>query len=305
MRIGVASRSFSKHPELRRRLQEKFKNIQFNDAGQSLSGEALIDFLSGCEAAIIALEKINGALLEKLPELKFISKYGVGLDNIDQAALTKHGVRLGWTGGVNARSVAELTLGFMLSLSHRVSESNRELLSRQWVNNGGNQIFEKTIGIIGCGHIGKEVVRLIAPFGCHVLVHDILDVSNFCSAHRARQVPLQELLSKSDLITLHVPYSKETYHLISKKEFDQMKKGSMLINTSRGGIVDEQALLTALQTGHTRSAAVDVYELEPPFESPLLKLPNLIATSHIGGGSAEAILAMGQAAIDRLVELTG
>jgi phosphoglycerate dehydrogenase-like enzyme len=304
MRIAVASRTFSKHPVLRKRAQEKFGDIYFNDAGKSLRGAELVEFLRDCDFAVIALEPLNQDVLSQLPRLRGIAKYGVGLNNLDLDAIQKRGIHLGWTQGVNALSVAELTLGFALGLFHNVFASSRALASGQWLNQGGFQLTGKTVGIIGGGFVGQNVLRLLQPFSCKLLVNDILDKSAECRNLDAKQVPLDELLAQSDLVSIHVPYQEDTHHLIGAAGLKAMKAGSLLINTSRGDIVDEKALHHALSSGHLAGVALDVFAVEPPLDSPLLELPGFVGTAHIGGSSAEAILAMGYAAIDRLAEIT-
>ena len=168
VRVAVTSRSFSKNPVLREELLQRYSNVTFNDAGASLSGEALHAFLAGHEKAIVALERIDAVLLAELPDLKVVSKYGVGLDNIDTHALRSHGKRLGWRGGVNRRSVSELALGLMIALLHCVPQATTEIRSGLWRQINGRQLTGKTIGIIGCGHVGKDLVLLLQPFSCRI-----------------------------------------------------------------------------------------------------------------------------------------
>jgi phosphoglycerate dehydrogenase-like enzyme len=301
-KIVVASRSFSQMPELRERLKSEFAHVRFNETGKSLAGGELVHFLKGADAAVIALEKVDDELLSQLPQLRMISKYGVGLNNLDQDAMKRRNVDLGWTGGVNRRSVTELTLSFMLGLSRHVWQSAQWLRAGTWKTSGGTQISGKKIGIIGFGHIGTDLAPILKAFGCQLLVHDILDKSVDCGNVGARQVPLDELLQHSDIVTLHVPYEPSTHHLIGAPQLARMKKGAILINTSRGGIVDESALLAALKSGALAASGADVFVQEPNTESELLKLDNFWGTPHIGGSSREAILAMGNSAIDHLVQ---
>jgi D-3-phosphoglycerate dehydrogenase len=244
---------------------------------------------------------INDSILRELPELKVIGKYGVGLDMIDPQALARHGVRLGWTGGVNKRCVAELTLSFMLSLFHRVPAANFDVRQGVWKQLYGNQLTGKTIGIVGCGHIGKDLVGLLKPFQCRVLVNDILDFPDFYARNEeVHPVGLEELLRNSDLVTLHVPADESTRNIVSAERLSWMKPTAFLINAARGGLVDEVALKKMLIEGRLAGAAFDVFTIEPPQDHELLRLPNFFATPHIGGSAEEAVLAMGRAAIDGL-----
>jgi phosphoglycerate dehydrogenase-like enzyme len=303
--VAVASRTFSRHKQLRELMLSKFSNVVFNDEGLSLSGAALRNFMKRKAGAIVALEPITAEIIDALPELRAIAKYGVGLDNIDQEALKRRGIKLGWTGGVNARGVSELALAFMLGLLRNVFLTSRHLAAGQWKNDGGMQLSEKAVGVIGCGHIGKDIIKLLQPFGCRILVHDILDMTAFCQTVGARQVTKEELLRGSDIVTLHIPFGEETRGYIGHKELAMMKPEAILVNTSRGNIVDESALLTALKENKIAGAGMDVFSIEPPGDCPLFSLPNFTGTPHIGGSSREAILAMGKAAIENLEKLLG
>ncbi|MCG8381479.1 MAG: phosphoglycerate dehydrogenase [Gammaproteobacteria bacterium] len=300
--IAVTSRSFSRHPVLRAELLERYSNVRFNDEGVSLSGQALIDFAQGRKKLITALETIDEAFLAGVPELEAIGKYGVGTDMIDKAALARHGVRLGWTGGVNRRSVSELVITFAISLLRHVPRSNLEIRNGEWKNNKGRQLSERTVGIIGCGHIGKDLTPLLRAFGCTVLAHDILDFPEFYADHQVEAVSLEELLQRSDIVTLHVPLDDSTRNLLSSERLALMKPDALLINAARGGLVDEAALKAMLIDGRLAGAGFDVFAIEPPEDYSLMQLPNFLATPHIGGSSEEAILAMGRSAIRGLDE---
>jgi D-3-phosphoglycerate dehydrogenase len=233
--------------------------------------------------------------------MKIISKYGVGLDNIDQEELKRRDIHLGWVGGVNSRSVSELTLCFMLGLSRNVFNSGYKLKQTNWDKDGGSQLSEKTVGIIGCGHIGSDIIRLLSPFKCKILVRDILDKSNFIRDQGATEASLEEIVKQSDVISLHVPLTDETRKICDERFFKKMKPTGFLINTSRGEVVDQKALKRALKQKLIAGAAIDVFTEEPPSDADFLSLPNLMVTPHIGGNAKEAIEAMGQSAINNLI----
>jgi phosphoglycerate dehydrogenase-like enzyme len=300
IRIAVASRSFAGNPALCAELKAKYPNVTFVDPSHRLDGDSLVAFLRGHDRAIVGLERIDDGVLEQLPELKVISKYGVGLDGIDVAAMARRGIKLGWTGGVNRRSVAELTLAFAIALCHRVPECHGALRRGEWQKLPGRQLTGKTVGIIGCGHVGQDLVRLLAPFDCRVLAHDIRDYPEFYAEHRVTPVGLDELLRSSDVVTLHVPLDASTRGMISTAEIGLMRPGSFLINAARGGLVEESALADALERSHLAGAAFDVFEMEPDANPRLTALPTFLGTPHIGGAAAEAQLAMGRAAIEGL-----
>ena len=300
VRVAVCSRSFSRNPILRAELLQRYRRVTFNDAGVQLSGDALVEFLRGHEKAITALEIIDDSILSRLPELQVIGKYGVGLDMIDLAAMRAHGKRLGWTGGVNRRSVSELVISFAISMLRQVPVANREVLSGTWRQTVGANLSGRTVGIVGCGHIGKDLVPLLRAFGCSILAHDILEFADFYAAHGVQPVDLETLLGKSDIVTLHLPLNQSTRGLIDANRLAMLKPTAVLINAARGGLVDELALKHMLREKRLAAAAFDVFAIEPPQDQELLALPNFLATPHIGGSAHEAIVAMGRAAIDGL-----
>ncbi len=299
-RIAVCSRSFSRNIVLRKELLERYEQVTFNETGRQLEGDDLVEFLRGHDKAITALERISDEVLACLPELKAIGKYGVGLDMIDMVAMRVHGKRLGWTGGVNRRSVSELVIAFAITMLRHVHAANREVLSGTWRQHVGGELSGRTVGIIGCGHVGKDLVEMLKPFGCPILVNDIRDYPDFYKAHGVKPVSLEELLAQSDLVTLHVPLDASTRNILNEQRLALMKPTALLLNAARGGLVDEVALKRMLQEKKLAAAAFDVFAVEPPIDIELLSLPNFLATPHIGGSAEEAILAMGRAAIEGL-----
>ena len=300
MRIVVASRSFAANATLRAELSSRYANVTFTESPAVLDGEPLIALLRGHDRAIVGLERVTDEVLAQVPQLTVISKYGVGLDGIDVDAIARRGVQLAWTGGVNRRSVAELTLGFALALLHRVPEADLALRQghfRKWI---GRELTGRTFGVIGCGFVGQDLITLLAPFACRVLVHDILDYADFYRAHEVTPVSLPQLLRESDIVSIHVPLDRTTKGMIGAAELAQMRAGGLVINAARGGVVDEDALAAALETGHLAGAACDVFTIEPDANPRLLALPTFLGTPHIGGSTQEAQLAMGRAAIDGL-----
>ncbi|MEK7108914.1 MAG: NAD(P)-dependent oxidoreductase, partial [Patescibacteria group bacterium] len=192
------------------------------------------------------------------------------------------------------------TLGFMLALLRNLYKSSNELKAGTWDKNGGVNLTGRTVGIIGVGHVGKEVVRLLKPFGCKILVNDIIDQRNYYQAQRVEEVSKDDLFARADVVTVHTPLTPLTKHLINAKTLAAMRPGAYVINTARGPLVDYTALKEALRSGTIAGAAVDVYDEEPPKDKELLALDNLICTPHIGGNSKESVLSMGMAAIEHL-----
>ena len=295
-KIAVCSRSFSNNRILRHELCERYKHVFFN-SGERLKGVHLIEFLRNCSRAIIALETVDDQVLAALPQLKVISKFGVGLDGIDLKAMERHGVQLGWTSGVNRRSVSELVLSLMVSMLRYIPSANESVKDGSWTPYVGRSLTGRTLGIIGCGNIGHDLVELLTPFQCSILVADIKPDHKFYKDHCIKHVDLEELLIRSEVITLHTPLNRSTQNILSAERLEFIKKDAVIINTARGGLVDEKALKPLLKMNKQMCAAFDVFDREPPDDKELLDLPNFFATPHLGGSTREGILAMGRAAI--------
>ena len=302
MRVAVTPPAFCKSEALRLKLSGLFPNTIYSEKNNYLSESELVDFLIGAEAAIIGRDPVTQSALDALPELKMISKYGVGLDNLDLDAIHKKGVELAVNGGTNKRSVAELTLSFMVGLCHNIFMSAERMKKGKWIRDGGQNLSGKTIGIIGCGNVGKEVIKLLKPFDCEILINDIEDRSRYCEEHDVEESSFELLIKTSDIVSMHVPLTNLTRNMIDENVLQAMKNKAFLINTSRGPIVNEFDLHRALVSGKIWGAALDVFCAEPPNNVEFLNLPNLMVTPHIGGNSVEAVEAMGKGAIDNLAK---
>jgi len=298
--IKVTSPSFSKNDSLKSQLLRYFPNSVFNSEGSIFNSNQLKNFLKDSIGAVIGLEKIDEPVLQSCKNLKVIAKFGVGLDNIDQVACKKYGIQVLGSHGVNKLSVAELTLGFMIALCRNFYRASLELKNGKWNKTGGYELSGKTVGIIGVGNIGKEVVRLLQPFHCKILVNDILDQVDYYKMNQLIESTKENLFKKADIVTIHTPLTAQTKNIVNKISLASMKKGSFLINTSRGPVINQQDLKEALIAGTIAGAAIDVYETEPPEDQELLRLPNLICSPHIGGASVEAVMEMGLSAINQL-----
>ena len=301
MRVRVCNISFSKNSILVNKIKKYFKDVNFNFNGVRLDGEELIDFCKDADAIIVGVEKINSSILKRLPNLKYIAKYGVGIDNIDIDSCKERGVIIGWTGGVNKRSVAELTLGYMLILMRNIFSSYSDLKKLRWIKDGGNSLYNKKIGIIGMGNIGQDLIKLLSVFDCEILANDISENSSLSKKLNFKYVTKEFLYRNSDIVTLHVPLTSSTKKMINTKVFNKMKNSSILINTSRGGVVCEKDLIDALKNKKIHSAALDVFQYEPLKNKELVRLSNIICTPHIAGNSKEAVIEMGNSAITHLI----
>lgn len=302
MKVVVTNRALSKNAGLRSELLKHFPDTKFNIELHKFSGQELVDFVNDAEALIVGLELVDEFLLKQCKNLKVISKYGVGVDNIDFDVCEKYNVAVKWTPGVNKRSVSEMALSFMLSLSHNIYVTSNQLKNGEWNKSGGFQLTGKKIGIIGVGNIGKELVKLLSPFDCDIFVNDVIEQSDYYKTNNLIEVTKEELLKKCDVITIHTPLNKEMIGFFNRKTFSLLKKSSLLINTARGPIINLNDLKWALKNKIIAGAAIDVYSEEPPQDQELLAIPNLINTPHIAGNTEEAVWAMGIAAIENLKE---
>ncbi len=300
MKIAVITPLFSRSPELMQALSTTFSDVKHN-ADNTLKTKAdLIAFLHDIDGAIVGREEIDDEILSACPKLKILSRYGVGLDNLDLEAMKKRGVKLGWSGGTNSNSVAEVTLSLMLSLIRNVHVATTLLKQHVWKVNGGSELTGKTIGLFGFGNIAKRLVELLVPFHCTVLVYNRTQDEAEAQKYGITFASKARILEEADIISIHLPLTPESKNLFSTAEFKAMKKSAFIINTARGGIIDEEALKVALKSGEIAGAGLEAFLVEPTQDWELIDLPNLVCTPHLGGNSKESILAMGYSCIEHL-----
>jgi len=229
---------------------------------------------------------VTRKVIEAGKNLELIIRAGIGLDNIDAAAAKEKGIKVANTPAATSISVAEHAFGMMLAAVRQHGKANLSMKAHKWEkkNLSGTELYQKTLGLIGVGRIGQEVAKRAIAFGMKVVGYDIVPIKTDLAI---KQVSLDELLAQADLISLHIPLTYQSRHMISDKEFAKMKNGIIIINAARGGTVDEKALLAALNAGKVRAAALDVYEKEPPEDFSLIDHPNVIALPHIGAAAEE------------------
>ena len=302
--VAVTSRSFSTNQFLVKKLKESYPNVSLNLTGKTLKENELVKFLASADKAIVGIEIIDKDILDQLPKLKLISKYGVGLNNLDLDECKKRNIQIKFQPGSNKQSVAEFTLLLMLNSLRQVHNNKTEIIEGNWTQAKGQELKGKKIGIIGFGNIGSCLVSLLKPFGNKIL---FFDERKFSSAEidkfndkNLKQASISEVLSTSDIVSIHIPLSSGTKNMINKNAFKQMRESIILINTSRGGIVDEVELYKFLKNNNLAFASFDVFEHEPAFKSPLLKLDNFFASSHRASLTDQGIESMGIAAINGL-----
>ena len=298
MKVAVASRSFSKNALLLGELRALGIEVVANVAGTVFrEQEALAAFVGDAHFAIIGLEPVGRELLAACPKLELVAKYGVGLDSVDQDALAEAGVRLGWTGGVNRRSVTELTLAFALGHLRNVTPSVERMRRGSWLKDGGRQLSDVSFGLVGLGNIGADVARILRTFGTRVLFCDIVDKSAVAAELGLESAPLDAILRRCDVVSLHVPSTPLTRWMVDAEALGCMRPDALLINTARGDLIAFDEAVAAVRGGRLGGFATDVYPLEPFEEAGFADDPHLYFTPHIGGNAAEAVLAMGRSAV--------
>lgn len=298
--IAVTTSSFGEcGPYPLKILESNQFNVIFNQYGRTLKESEVLDLLNGCLGVIAGTEAYDKKVLEKLKGLRVISRCGAGMDNLDLETCEVLGIKVFNTSDTATRAVAELVIGLILNLLRHVSVMDREMHSGLWQKRMGHLCIDKEMGIIGLGRIGREVAKLAAALGAKVFYYDPQVPGSDCSS--ATKNELRDLLGHCDIISLHLPLTPENKHFIGKKEISLMKESALLINCSRGGIVDEGALLSALKTKKIAGAALDVFDSEP-YRGPLAQLENVILTPHIGSYAKEARLRMESTAVDNLIK---
>ncbi len=305
--VAVSSLSFSKRAELRQELSAICGRVTFNETGRILEGAELIRFIKQAKATllIVGTEAITKEILAACPEVKLVAKYGVGLDNVDTVYLQQAGIKLGWSAGVNKRGVSELVLSYALSHYRNVWETCELMRQGIWHKDGGRLFSAKTCGIVGLGNVGQDLAQLLKAFGVTTYYHDIAPREAEALALGARKASYHDLLRECDLVTFHVPAEASTRLMFGAKELSLVKPDAMIVNTSRGSVVDFEATVTALRNGKIGAFATDVYPEEPYDGSALRALKGLYMTPHIAGNAAESVLAMGRSAIAHVAAFVG
>lgn len=292
-RVLVASYPFGHtDPEPRRIIEAAGGTLVDHPHLRKLSPPELDALLAGCEAVVASTEPYGAALLDHHPQLRLIARTGVGLDSVDLEACRARGVAVVTTPDAPTSSVAELTVGLAVCLARQVGQSDRALRAGGWERRTGWLLGDRRIGLYGFGRIGRLVASYLRPMGCEVWATDIDPaVAPAAEAAGVRLVSPEELLPAVDLLSLHVPFTPLTEGLVSAEFLARLRPGALLINSARGQLVDEAALVAALESGHLGGAAIDVYQ-EEPYRGPLTTFENVILTAHMGSCSDSGRMAM-------------
>ena len=307
-KILVSATSYGKNdPRLKTELEAQAAKVTYNPTGKPLTSQQLSELLPGVDGFIAGLDVIDRAALEKADRLKVIARYGVGVDNVDLAAAREMGIVVTNTPGANSASVAELALTLILSLARQIPEAAGAVQAGKWPRLGGLTLENKTIGLLGLGAIGKQLARRLQGFDCRVIAYDPYADPDFAHEHGVELAGFDKVVAAADFLSLHLPLLPETRLLVNAAFLAKMKNGAYLINTSRGEVVDESALLAALESGRLKGAGLDAFAVEPPDPAnPLLHLPQVIATPHLGAQTDGATSNMGWLALqDCLAVLRG
>jgi len=261
--------------------------------------------IKGFDCVVVrSATKITREVIEAADNLRLIVRAGVGLDNVDSEAAKERGIVVQNTPEAPTVSVAEMVFSLMLAMARNVTQADSFMKSERWEKKEltGTELWRKTLGIVGLGRIGCEVARKAKAFDMEVLAFDVLDINQMCAEIGAKRTDFIDLIKNSDYISIHVPLVPQTKGMFGEKEFALMKKTAFLVNTARGGVVDEKALLKALNEGEIAGAALDVFEKEPPLDWELVKHPRLVATPHLASSTKEAQVRVGELTVDKVIE---
>ena len=308
MKILVTPTSLQpgKNEKILKPLREFADELVFNPLGRPLEEEELIKALEGCDGYIAGLDSITARVLEASPQLKAISRYGAGYDRVDIETAKNKQVIVTNTPGVNAEAVGELTFALLLSIARNIPHLNHKLKGGEWVRGNGIELKGKTLGIIGLGAIGKVVARCGQGFCMKLMAYDPFINEEYCACNQIKVSTFEEVIEQADVISLHMPLTAVTRHLLNKEVFDKMKDEAIIINASRGGLINEDDAYEALKSGKLKGLGLDAFEVEPPGDSKLFEFPTVIATPRTGAHTREAIENMAKAAIQNLIDvLTG
>ena len=306
MKILVTPTSFGPTAKLapKDKLVAFADEIVYNPHSRPLTEDELIPLLEGCDGYLAGLDFITEKVINATQGLKVISRYGIGCDRVDLEAAKKKDIVVTNTPGANADAVADLTLGLMLAVARGIPMLDRSTKQGEWIRRTGIELGGKTLGLLGFGMIGKATARRALGFDMKVIAYDPYMDEIYAKEKGIMSGSLEQVIEESDFISLHLPLLDSTANIIGKDSIARMRLGAIVINTARGGLIDEAALYQALESGHLGGAALDAYEKEPPDASlPLYQLPNVVTTPHTGAHTAEASLNMATMAVDNLISI--
>lgn len=303
-KILVTPRSFAKYSK---KPIEKLRNAGFeiigNDSGEIFTEERMEKAIADADAVIVGVDPLPASILAKAPRLKVVSKYGVGLDNVDLDYCKEHGIEVAITRGANSNAVADFAFALLLAVARRMGEIDRACRAGDWKKRVALDIWGKKIGILGLGAIGKGVALRAKGFNMEIYGYDVYKDEAFIKENDIRFTSVEEIFDECDFVSVHLPLVEGTRHLIDREMLKRAKNTLVIVNTARGGIIDEDALYEALRDGAIYGAGLDVFEREPASESPLIGLDNVIVGSHCSASSVGATDMMSMMAVDNVLRV--
>lgn len=303
MKVLITSGSFGRYDDQARQLllQNNFELLD-NPYGHIMNEQEFSAAIAGVDAVILGTEILNEQVLRSAGQLQFVSRYGVGVDNIDLAALKERKIALQITRNCNHEAVADFTIGLMLDTMRGISRADRSLRQKNWKKSTGLNLYQKKVGVIGLGAIGKAVIRRLSGFQATIYGYDLQFDTDFCQQYAVRQMALEEIYQTADVITLHLPALPEQKPLIGWREISMMKKTAILINTARASLVDDNALIKALAKQRIFGAGIDAPLCMDELDARYLTLDNLVVTPHNAAVSVEASNRMSMMAAEHIIQ---
>ena len=284
-------------------LRSFTKEIIFNTEERPLTEDELIPLLKDCDGCVAGLDHFTRKVIQNVSGLKVISRYGVGVDSVDLEAAREKGVAVCNTPGANSNAVADLTFGLLLCLARNLLFLDKNLREDKWLRLTGIELYGKTLGIIGLDAVGKAVAKRASGFSMKILAYDPFINSEYAKANGIINASFDDVTREADFLSLHLPLTKETRNIISGETMKAMKKGAIIINTARGGLIDEKAAYELLKSGHLGGLGLDAFEMEPPPAQELFTLDNVVLTPHTGAYTAEAMANMADMAVQNLIDV--
>ena len=305
-RILVTPRSLTAAPgESLAALTAAGFELVFAPAGRQPSEDELVALVPGCQGWLAGVEPISARVLDAATELRVISRNGTGIDSIDLAAAAAHGVRVMTAGGANARAVAELTLALMLAGLRNLAESAQGMKDGKWLRREGRELSAATVGLVGCGAIGRRVAGMLSGFGTAIRAYDVKPDPSFRPDGDFAWTDLDTLAAESTIVSFHCPAEPGAPPLFDAARLARLPRGAGIVNTARASLIDEAALLAALESGAVGWYATDVFAVEPPGLTPLVAHPRVVAVPHIGAYTAEGGREAIRVAVDNLLAVLG
>ena len=305
-KILTTPRSYGKDmPELFAQLEAAGYEVVRNTTGGILEKDAMKEMLADCVGVIVGVDPMDAEVLASAPKLRAIAKYGVGVDNIDMDYCKEHGIKVSRTVGANSEAVADYAMALMLAVARKVPEIDRKCRKLNWGKITTRDVSHATLGLFGLGAIGRHVAERAQGFGMKVIAYDPYWPEEFAREHGIERADAETIFKNADFISLHLPLMPDTEGFVGEKELGWMKKDAILINTARGGLVDEKALLKALKEGRIYGAGLDAFAHEPPEDDDWFELDNVVLGSHCAASTRGATQNMGHMATENLLRDLG